>query len=171
MIDCAVSPLPRQAYVPGKTARPSEGPVFAVARRAPRITDPAGWASNEAYLFGVHLYRNGFFWEAHEVWEPVWQGARPSSAERHLMQGLIQLANGCLKVAMGRLAAARRLADHAGRCFDEAALGGSVRLMGIDPRAAAKDARDFLDFLQAAQDSSCEEILAERPALTLIDAA
>jgi hypothetical protein len=171
MIDCALAPLPEAAYVPGKTARPSEGPVFAIARRAPRITDPAGWATNEAYLFGVHLYRNGFFWEAHEVWEPVWQGARPSSAERHLMQGLIQLANGCLKVAMGRLAAARRLAEHAGLCFDEAAHGGSLALMGVDPRVAGGDARAFLECLRSAEPLSCAEILAKRPALTLIDTA
>jgi hypothetical protein len=170
MVDCAVGPLPDEAYVPGKTARPAEGPVFAIARRAPEITDPAGWAANEAYLFGVHLYRNGYFWEAHEVWEPVWQGTRPSSAERHLMQGLIQLANGCLKVAMGRLAAARRLADHAGTCFDEAALGGFRRLMGIDPRAAGQEARAYLEFLQLAENYSCREILAKRPALMLTDA-
>jgi hypothetical protein len=87
------------------------------------------------------------------------------------MQGLIQLANGCLKLAMGRLAAARRLADHAGRCFDEAALGGTHKLMGVDPRAAGGDARAFLEYLRSAGPLSCEEILAKRPALTLIDAA
>ena len=34
----------------------------------------------------------------------------PASAERHLLQGLIQLANGGLKARMGRENAARRIA-------------------------------------------------------------
>ena len=42
---------------------------------------------------GLALYRAGYFWEAHEAWEPLWLAAPPNSRERALLQGLIQLAN------------------------------------------------------------------------------
>ena len=46
----------------------------------------------------------------------------PASAERHLLQGLIQLANAGLKARMGRRAAALRILDLADAAFREAFL-------------------------------------------------
>lgn len=58
--------------------------------------------TNETYLFGFHLYNNGFFWEAHEVWEPVLIGIPVNSPERLMLKRLFLIANCCLKLAMGR---------------------------------------------------------------------
>jgi predicted metal-dependent hydrolase len=79
---------------------------------------------------GLALYRAGFFWEAHEAWEPLWLDAAPNSRERALLQGLIQLANGRLKLRMGRAGAAARIAglarEHLGRA-------GEGEVLGIGP--------------------------------------
>lgn len=123
-------PLPAQPFVPGRGPRPEAGTFIAIADRAPARTDPAAWRANEAWLYGFRLYDAGCFWEAHEVWEPVWMGAAPNSAERHLAQGLIQLANACLKLAMGRKRAALRLLRDAGLRLADA---GSAPLMGVSP--------------------------------------
>ena len=70
--------------------------------------------------------------EAHEVWEPVWLACRPNSAERRLLQALIQYANAALKAEMGRdRAAARLLAATAGHLRRVGAADGQG-FMGVD---------------------------------------
>jgi hypothetical protein len=88
-----------------------------------RPTDPIRPELEE----GLALYRAGFFWEAHEAWEPLWLAALPNSRERALLQGLIQLANGWLKQRLGRARAALRIAAlaeaHLARAGQGAVLG------------------------------------------------
>lgn len=69
---------------------------------------------------GLALYRAGYFWEAHEAWEPLWLEAAPNSRERALLQGLIQLANAWLKLRMDRAPAAARIAALAAEHFARA---------------------------------------------------
>lgn len=132
-------PLPDQPHIPGRTPRPpGDDDVHRIASAAPDPTVPQAWRDNAAYMAGFRLYAAGCFWEAHEVWEPVWMKARPNSRERELVQGLIQLANAGLKIRMGQPNAARRLATFAARRFREAAYGSATDCMGIEPEALAK---------------------------------
>ncbi len=55
------------------------------------------------------LLERGYYWEVHEVLEPLWMVEPPNGARREGLQGLIQFANGALKVSMGRPGAAARL--------------------------------------------------------------
>ena len=136
--------LPPQPYVPGRSPRPSDDDdIHRVAAAAPDPTDPLSWADNAAWLAGIRLYAAGYFWEAHEVWEPVWMRARPNSRERLLVQGVIQLANGALKQAMGRPVAARRLADLAVALIADSGAAGPGELMGLDLGAILKAARAY----------------------------
>ncbi|MEC7765303.1 MAG: DUF309 domain-containing protein [Pseudomonadota bacterium] len=80
-------------HIPGQNARPPEGSI------AP------GWEE------GLAQYRAGYFWEAHEAWEPVWMQAAPNSEHKALVQAAIQLANGNLKEVMGQHRAATRILD------------------------------------------------------------
>ncbi len=93
----------------------------------PGITPRPKAAVRSGLDAGMALYHAGFFWEAHEAWEPLWLAAAPNSRERALLQGLIQLANGRLKLAMGRAAAARRIArltsEHLGRASPGVVMG------------------------------------------------
>jgi len=157
--------LAHDPHIPGRTPRPPDGAIFEIAHRAPAQTDPAGWTANEAYLLGFHLYRHGYFWEAHEVWEPVWMGAMPNSRERALMQGLIQLANGCLKLAMDRRRAALRLVAHADACLTEASNGGPARIMGVDVAGLRDESRTFYECIRTGDVQSPEALLADRPEL------
>lgn len=154
-------PLPDVPYVPGVTPRPTSSAVFEISEAAPAVTDPARWFEHEAWLAGFRLYRHGYFWEAHEVWEPVWIGARPNSAERFMVQGLIQVANACLKLKMARPKAARRLVALAERCLDEAAGGGADRVMGLDLDAARTATAAFAGALN--EDASVSALF-RRPA-------
>ena len=129
--------LPGFAHVPGVTAAPAGASVAAIVGEVDDTTNPENWRTNRVYLYGFVLYRGGFFWEAHEVWETVWHGCRPNAPERCLVQALIQLANAALKGRMGRDSAVRRLLRDADRLVNEvivrsaAGTSGNV-LMGVD---------------------------------------
>lgn len=124
--------LPPVPHWPGRTPRPDEA-VFAPLRQAASVaTLPADHAESPAFLAGFEAFQAGYFWEAHEIWEPVWMALPPASRERHLVQGLIQLANAALKRAMGKAAASGRILVIADRELEAAFAGYAGRLMGID---------------------------------------
>jgi len=127
--------LPARPHLPGVNARPVGGPLAAAAADARRSFDPAAWSSSAAYLYGFDLTAGGFFWEAHEVWEPAWARCLPNSRERAVLRGLIQCANAGLKSAMGRHGATTRLLRLAEAEFAEAA--GATAALGIEPARAA----------------------------------
>lgn len=103
--------LPPHAYVPGQTERHPEGAFDDL-----RVTVHAGMTEVEiqgtpAFQVGLTYLETGYFWEAHEVLEPVWMACAPNSVARSVTQGLIQLANARLKIKMNRPRAALRLLD------------------------------------------------------------
>ena len=101
--------LPAHAHVPTSGSVPDLAPLEVAKRLTPAVVSASDWETNVAYLYGHDLMRSGYYWEAHEVWEAVWQTARGNSPERLLLQALIQAANAHLKRKMGRPAAAGRL--------------------------------------------------------------
>ena len=112
--------LPSHAYVPGQTAR--HDPAF-FAGFHDSVQAGMTWdelSQTIAWRGGWFFFENGYHWEAHEVLEPVWMATAPNSAERHLVQALIQTANAALKQRMGRPNAVRKLCDiaetHVARC-------------------------------------------------------
>ncbi|KUJ73239.1 hypothetical protein AVO45_16035 [Ruegeria marisrubri] len=121
---------PISAYVPGRTARHPEDAFAAIRDTVTAGMSIADIAASEAWRIGWTLFENGFFWEAHEVWEPVWMHLPPNSAERRFVQACIQLSNAALKERMERPQAALRLYDLTvellGACQTEA------RIMGVD---------------------------------------
>lgn len=77
-------PLPARPYLPGQGPRPElEGP------------DP--------WLWGIDLFNHGFYWEAHEVWEGLWQVSLKQAPEGLALRGLIQAAAACLKSLQGNM--------------------------------------------------------------------
>ena len=48
---------------------------------------------------GMELFNQGEFYEAHEVWEETWGDSQMD--DRHLLQGLIQVAAGFYKLQTG----------------------------------------------------------------------
>src|SRR5829696_7029163 len=124
-------PLPARAHVPGSGSAPDRAPLEA-AKRLVRKPAVAAWQGDAAYRYGARLYVEGFFWEAHEVWEAVWKVSSQNGVERLLLRGLIQLANAALKLTMGRGNAALRLLIEADALLgDTAAAAGSEVAMGV----------------------------------------
>ena len=91
--------MPAHRHVPGSGSEPDKAVLKAATTNR-----------EDAFAYGADLFNHGFFWEAHEVWEAVWMAASPNSARREALRTLIQMANACLKLAMGKHNAFERLA-------------------------------------------------------------
>ena len=72
-------------------------------------------SENVRVRYALRLIDSGYYWEAHEVLEPVWLHAAENSRERHLAQAIIHCTNAMLKTCMGRDQAANRLWEMAER--------------------------------------------------------
>lgn len=95
---------PPYAYVPGQT--PRHDPAIFERFHAP---DPEALKTSENVRIAPALYQDGFFWETHEVLEPVWMALPDGTPDRAMVQAVIQLANARLKLQMDRPNAALRL--------------------------------------------------------------
>ncbi|MCE8005422.1 DUF309 domain-containing protein [Aestuariivita sp.] len=123
--------LPGHAYIPGQTPRHDE---VAFERFHASVTpgmDTAALQRTLAWRAGLVFLDQGFFWEAHEVLEPVWMATSRNSAEHQMVQAVIQLANAALKHKMGRAGAARRLCDLARGHARAARSAGGAEVMGF----------------------------------------
>lgn len=129
-------PLPDHKHIPGANARHAEDAFDWIRDQA------AADADNPAWRYGLRLLAEGFYWEAHEVLEPVWMAAAPNSAEKAMAQAVIQLANAALKLDMGKPKAAHRLAAIVSALAVEAGQGGKV-VLGVDV-GALRDAADSI---------------------------
>lgn len=102
-------PLPPYGYVPGLNPRP-EG--------------EAEIPPEDRFAWGVDLFHNGYYWEAHEAWEGCWHAAGRRGPVADRLKGLIRLAAAGVKVrqrqpdgvashAAGAAALFRRAGDEA----------------------------------------------------------
>ena len=138
MLDPNTIELPLYAHKPGLNKRPEEGFLDFIIGQAPEETSSETSSTNLPWLYGLRLFKEGYFWEAHEVWEEVWLRARPNSRERFLVQGMIHLANAELKSSLSKDNAAEKLRKRAEESFSRAfpaTKGASV--MGIDRRTVS----------------------------------
>lgn len=98
---------------------------------------------------GVTLFNHGYYWEAHEAWERLWQAMPRDSAATRLLQDLIVLAAARVKARQGQAIgiahnAARAAAFFASRPgpaaaeFDRTALVDlAAEIRATPPRPAA----------------------------------
>jgi hypothetical protein len=152
--------LPCRRHIPASGSTPDRTPLDAVKALTPPRVSEETWQDAPAYAYGLRLYAQGFFWEAHEVWEAAWLATAPNSQERYLLAGLIQLANACLKLEMAQPKAALRLLqasqDHLAECR-------SPMLFGLAPRGLVQDVRVFAEQVTAAQAGNLDAVIAGRP--------
>lgn len=123
--------LPAEAYIPGRTRRPTES----AAACGPRLTAQT-WRTQREYLWGFDLWHNGFPWEAHEAWEGLWRALDRSSPEALILQALIKLAAADVKTRQGREASARAHTLRAIELMRQASQrAGEPALLGVDFQA------------------------------------
>jgi hypothetical protein len=130
--------FPPYRFVQGKTPHPivhPEGhsyrpPGAAEPRRAP--VRPQDWAACTQYLYGIDLYNHGYWWEAHESLEAVWQTTDKQGAQGRFLQGLIQVAAGQLKLHTRTPRGVRHYLTRGTRHLSFARAHAGQRFMGLD---------------------------------------
>lgn len=100
-------PLPPYAYLPGRHPHPVRDPG-GHSHGVPEVHDDP-----DALAWGIDLFDQGYPWEAHEAWEPLWFAAERGSPLRALYKGLILLAAAGVKVREGKAVPALRHAERA----------------------------------------------------------
>jgi hypothetical protein len=109
----------------------------------PPPLDLARWGTSRAYLHGIDLFNHGYYWEAHEAWEGLWNACGREGPAALFLKGLIKLAAAGVKVRQGMPEGVRIHCERAIRHFDdvEAALGPRAFGLALDDlRAFARGA-------------------------------
>lgn len=145
--------LPPFACIPGKTPRHAPGAFDGLHATVEPGMSVDALASSNAFAAGFSFFDAGYFWEAHEVWEPVWLALPQKSTERQFVQALIQLANAELKLRMQRPRAARRLCAIALAHLAEAGRQGATQIMGQDVATVGDRIGECTR--RAAEDTKC----------------
>jgi uncharacterized protein len=104
--------LPAYRFVPGFAPHPTaspEGHSHGLPEVVVQAFPPAAWAGCESYVFGVDLFNQRYYWEAHESWECVWHACDKARTQGLFVQGLIQVSAALLRWHMGSERGARSL--------------------------------------------------------------
>jgi predicted metal-dependent hydrolase len=129
--------------------------MYGESQVAPRGWKAEDWRENELYLFGVDLFNDGYWWEAHAAWEALWQTTERSEATARFLQGLIQITAALVQDRAGRAVGARRLASKGvakvrglGRKSRKLGSGsgrGAIRFMGVEVDGFATAVERFFE--------------------------
>jgi hypothetical protein len=129
-------PFPAYAFVPGRLPHPHSHPSghrFGHDLPEAVVPDPERWADSLHYLLGIDLFNAGYYWEAHECWEALWQACGRRGVLADFFKALIQLAVAGVKVRedkpAGVIAHARRAEE---LLVEVAAAWPSDSLMGLN---------------------------------------
>lgn len=105
--------FPAYAYLPGRQPHPVRDPAghsYGHVDPMPSAADVS--LNSEVFFWGLDLFNHGYYWEAHEAWEGLWQVADKGGSLRMFFKGLILLSAAGVKIREGKTDAAMR---HAGR--------------------------------------------------------
>lgn len=141
-------PLPPYRYVPGLHPHPFRHPGghLYVDGRAPPEPDwspDLPWADDPLWLWGIDLYDQRYYWEAHEAFEALWHHLERVDPRARLLQGLIQSAAAVLKRHLGEAGGADRLHARALHHLDLAEQALGARVWGLDLPACRQRMADW----------------------------
>jgi DUF309 family protein family protein len=128
------------AYLPGMNPHPVRDPAGHSHHVEPIPVAADASLSSDAFLWGLDLFNHGYYWEAHEAWEGLWQVAGRDGPLRMLFKGLILLSAAGLKIRELKNAAARRHAMRAAallRQLMKVPDSAFERALGMSPAALA----------------------------------
>ncbi|MCP4190328.1 MAG: DUF309 domain-containing protein [Planctomycetaceae bacterium] len=108
--------LPPYSYVTGKFPHPVRdvtGHQFGQSVPVEDPLNPNAWRHSESYRFGIDLFNQGYYWEAHESWEGCWHAVDRTGPVADFLKALIKLAAAGVKAREGRPLGVQRHATRA----------------------------------------------------------
>jgi hypothetical protein len=142
-------PFPPYTFVPGRTPHPRTDPrghAYGVVPPISEPLDPDRWWDCNLFLHGIDLFNHGYYWEAHEAWEGLWNQAGRQGVTADFLKGLIKLAAAGVKVREGIPQGVAAHAAGAAQLFRQTADAQG----GPDAQFAGLRLGDLLDFAAQA---------------------
>src|ERR1700720_4709703 len=84
--------FPPYAYLPGRQPHPVRDPAGHSYHVEPMPVAAEASLGSDVFLWGLDLFNHGYYWEAHEAWEGLWQVVDRGGPSRMLFKGLILLS-------------------------------------------------------------------------------
>jgi hypothetical protein len=170
-------PLPPYSYVPGHelphpvndprghlyASRESahEPPITATAiatlpadSKSRRRSLAAMLAANSRWLYAVDLFNEGFYWEAHEVWEGFWNALGRTTPEALFVQGLIHLAAAAVKIREGKTGGVIRHTQRARELLGDPAAANPSDTLGLAPDSLSAVVKELESYSPACWHTS-----------------
>lgn len=139
--------LPSQRFLPGKgMLHPNKNHIAHFGDAAlllnNHVIDEQG--DSAAFRYGLDCYNEGFYWEAHEFWEPLWQSVRKQKPQlAAALKALIQFAAANVQLLCARPDSWRRLAQRAINTATKSDVQHS-KLLGIEWHQLLADWQEVL---------------------------
>ena len=133
--------LPPYACLPGKNPHPVRDPTGQSYHVEPIPVAADASLGSDAFLWGLDLFNHGYYWEAHESWEGLWQVADRDGPVRMLFKSLILLSAAGVKIREHKNAAAAHHAQRAAallRQLTKVPDRAFERALGMSPAALAE---------------------------------
>ena len=128
--------LPPYTYVPGASGRTRralrQGTCLVLCTSPAESIEDGRWEASAALPRGVELFNAGYYWEAHEAWEPLWHAHGRRGVIADVLRALIKLAAAGVKVLEGRPDGVRTHASRAAALFAQAREEAGSCLLGLN---------------------------------------
>jgi hypothetical protein len=93
--------FPPYTFVPGLTAHPEKDPgghAYNNVQSDSIMYSETNWQTSHTYKYGFDLFNFGYYWEAHESWEKIWQQLKNNYEINHNLKGLIKISAAGVKI-------------------------------------------------------------------------
>lgn len=143
-------PFPPYSFVPGLLPHPfnhPDGHSYGIEPSEVDPPDPDRWQESSDYLYGIDLFNHGYYWEAHEVWEGLWNADGRIGMTSDFIKSLIKFAAAGVKIRMGILQGAQIHAQRALQMYLSIAHqleSSESRYMGLRLSELIDDARSIM---------------------------
>ena len=95
--------FPPYAYLPGRFPHPIRHPEGHSYGVEPGLTVAVAEAlRSDEFRWGIDLFNFGYYWEAHEAWEALWQASRAAPDQRSFLHALILFCAAGVKLREGK---------------------------------------------------------------------
>lgn len=94
-------PLPPYSFVPAYKPHPKispDGHLYNQAEKTVSKLDPYFPFESFEYLRGLDLFNNGYYWEAHEEWEGLWNAHNKEGIIADFFKALIKISASAVKL-------------------------------------------------------------------------
>jgi hypothetical protein len=112
--------FPPYSFVPGYCPHPRSNPAghsYGKPEIKPQALEPLNWQNSELYLYGIDLFNNGYYWEAHEAWESLWHAAGKEGKTADFLKALIKVTASAVKIRQKQAGGTREHANRAEKIF------------------------------------------------------